>query len=421
VDTRKKTSLLLHTILPIVVGLLAIIGLGVFAFINVGGEDFHFYWDAVIVALLCGVLGGAAVWIVHGVLHSDKPSTTAQVAHEVGMAFIVSCVTILAIEITLHVHHSRELMGANDSFTEAIDNANREHTRAIDKANREHIAAIREENKLHNEAIGKQVEISRALRVLLDDFSNPPRTVDDAKIGLDAMAELEKKLPHRQLPRWKTMQLDAYGQLLFKHGRYRDAEETFKNALAIDQELADGYPNDLSFQRNLVTTFGRLAEVKQAQNNTADAIAWQTKAVRHVTDLLNKFPEAEEVRKDALRERRALGKLRYQEIKVGDTTEVVLDEAERAYYKVKLAAGSKYRIDLLEKDKGLDPYLNLLDAKWNLVAADDDGGGFPNARIDFTPRAEGNYWIEASTAPVTTDGYRKKQGKLTLKVQVADR
>jgi hypothetical protein len=39
-----------------------------------------------------------------------------------GMGFIVSCVTILAIEITLHVHHSRELI-----------NANREHNKAIEK------------------------------------------------------------------------------------------------------------------------------------------------------------------------------------------------------------------------------------------------------------------------------------------------
>src|SRR5260370_129491 len=102
-DAKKKP---LHIVLPVAVGLLAMIGLGVFALINLGGEDFHFYWDAVIVALLCGVLGGAAVWLVHSALHTDKPTTTAQLVHEVGMGFIVSCVTILAIEITLHVHHS---------------------------------------------------------------------------------------------------------------------------------------------------------------------------------------------------------------------------------------------------------------------------------------------------------------------------
>src|SRR5262249_12621685 len=93
-DAKTRPSLFLYRVLPVAVCVLAIAGLGVFAFINLGGEDFHFYWDAVIVALLCGVLGGSAVWLVHGALHTTEPTTTVQLVHEVGMGFIVSCVTI---------------------------------------------------------------------------------------------------------------------------------------------------------------------------------------------------------------------------------------------------------------------------------------------------------------------------------------
>jgi len=422
-DAKTRPSLFLYRVLPVAVCVLAIAGLGVFAFINLGGEDFHFYWDAVIVALLCGVLGGSAVWLVHGALHTAEPTTTVQLVHEVGMGFIVSCVTILAIEITLHVHHSRELKKTNQEHTNAIDQTNKKYTEAIDKANKEHTGAIDRANGDHIAAINKQVEIGRALRLVLDDFAHPPKTLEDAKIGLDATVELENKLPHQQLPRWKTMQLDHYGRLLLKAGQYKEAEEKFKEALCIDEKLADGDLNNLRFQLNVVVTFGRLAEVMQKQNKTDDAVAWQAKAVKRVTNVQNRFPKEEEVRRKAVFARRALGKLRHKEINVGETAEVVLDEAERAYYKVKFAAENKYRIELLAKVKGLDPYLFLLDAAWEVVAADDDGGGFPNARIEYFARRGGEYWIEATTAPesVSVEGYREKQGKVTLKVEKADK
>ncbi|MBI3821717.1 MAG: hypothetical protein HY289_03445, partial [Planctomycetes bacterium] len=45
----------------------------------------------------------------------------------------------------------------------------------------------------------------------------------------------------------------------------------------------------------------------------------------------------------------------------------------------------------------IDPYLILEDAKGNKVAEDDDGGGFPNAKIVFRCPTDGVYRIICTT------------------------
>lgn len=68
-------------------------------------------------------------------------------------------------------------------------------------------------------------------------------------------------------------------------------------------------------------------------------------------------------------------------------------------YKVKLEAGKKYVIDLKANNKvgGGDPYLFLLDPQGKQVAFDDDGGGFPNAQIRYTPAVTGEFTIQATS------------------------
>jgi serine protease Do len=64
-------------------------------------------------------------------------------------------------------------------------------------------------------------------------------------------------------------------------------------------------------------------------------------------------------------------------------------------YDVKLTKGVTYIIEL---DSGeIDPYLILEDAKGKKLAEDDDGGGFPNARIVFVAPADGDYRVIATT------------------------
>ncbi len=68
-------------------------------------------------------------------------------------------------------------------------------------------------------------------------------------------------------------------------------------------------------------------------------------------------------------------------------------------YAVSVKKGQTYVIDMIAKKaegNAIDPYLLLEDAKLNIVARDDDGGGFPNARIMFTPFEDGEYKVIAT-------------------------
>jgi len=64
-------------------------------------------------------------------------------------------------------------------------------------------------------------------------------------------------------------------------------------------------------------------------------------------------------------------------------------------FAIKLKANATYQIDLKSKD--FDSYLRLDDADGKELAKDDDSGGFPDARIKFTPTKDGTYVISATT------------------------
>jgi hypothetical protein len=66
-------------------------------------------------------------------------------------------------------------------------------------------------------------------------------------------------------------------------------------------------------------------------------------------------------------------------------------------YKVNLKAGKKYTIDLISNVPGQDPFLFLTNSTGQVLAQDDDGGGFPNARIIFFPAQDGEYRIIATS------------------------
>ena len=79
-------------------------------------------------------------------------------------------------------------------------------------------------------------------------------------------------------------------------------------------------------------------------------------------------------------------------------------------YAVELAVGKTYQIDMITRTTGFDPYLRLEDAQGIQLAFDDDGGGFPNARILFLCSGTGTYRIVATT-------YNGNPGEYSLKVQ----
>jgi hypothetical protein len=75
-------------------------------------------------------------------------------------------------------------------------------------------------------------------------------------------------------------------------------------------------------------------------------------------------------------------------------------------YPIKMKAGETYIIDLVRPsaDFKVDPYLYLEDKNKEVITEDDDSGGNLNARIVFTPKADGEYRIIATTlSPATGD------------------
>jgi WD40 repeat protein len=64
-------------------------------------------------------------------------------------------------------------------------------------------------------------------------------------------------------------------------------------------------------------------------------------------------------------------------------------------YTIHFQAGKTYQIDMVSNQ--IDPYLRLEDVAGRQLAEDDDGGGFPNARISFSCRQTGNYRIVCTT------------------------
>jgi len=65
----------------------------------------------------------------------------------------------------------------------------------------------------------------------------------------------------------------------------------------------------------------------------------------------------------------------------GDVKDKVRTGSYCKTYVFKMVEGKSYQIDMMSKD--FDSYLRLEDPQGQQVAADDDGGGFPSARIIY--------------------------------------
>lgn len=89
--------------------------------------------------------------------------------------------------------------------------------------------------------------------------------------------------------------------------------------------------------------------------------------------------------------------------------------------RVNLKAGKNYIIDLTNPtfnpavrrpaNQVLDPFLIVSDKSGRILARDDDGAGYPNARIHFTPPADGVYTIDCTVL------FPGNHGALLLKIR----
>lgn len=104
-------------------------------------------------------------------------------------------------------------------------------------------------------------------------------------------------------------------------------------------------------------------------------------------------------------------------IEPGQTVTSALNyPSDRDAYRVRLTEGESYRFTLVgagDNPVG-DPYLRLLDAAGEEIAADDDGGGELNSYLEFTAPTTGNYYIQAGAF---ADAY---EGGYTLTARAGD-
>lgn len=98
------------------------------------------------------------------------------------------------------------------------------------------------------------------------------------------------------------------------------------------------------------------------------------------------------------------------ELTADDGKDTKLSNSPRKIFPITLAEGKTYQFDLRSKD--FDSYLRLEDSTGKQVAEDDDGGGFPNARMIYTAVKGGEYKIIVTSF----DG---KGGKFMLNVAEA--
>jgi hypothetical protein len=97
----------------------------------------------------------------------------------------------------------------------------------------------------------------------------------------------------------------------------------------------------------------------------------------------------------------------------GDLRDKVRAQSFCKTYTFKMTEGKSYQLDMKSKD--VDSYLRLEDPQGNQVAADDDSGGFPDARIIYRAPKTGDYTIICTTfGPNTT-------GKFTLILKHLDK
>lgn len=95
-----------------------------------------------------------------------------------------------------------------------------------------------------------------------------------------------------------------------------------------------------------------------------------------------------------------------------DPADKVKTDSKCNIHKLKLESGKTYRIELKSKD--FDSFLRLEDADGTQVAFDDDGGGFPHARLVYAAKKNGEYRIIVTSF----DG---KVGDYTLAVNHASK
>jgi hypothetical protein len=88
-----------------------------------------------------------------------------------------------------------------------------------------------------------------------------------------------------------------------------------------------------------------------------------------------------------------------------DTPNRFRQNSRERNYSYRMTAGTTYTIRMTSESHGFDPYLRLENPFGQVVAEDDDGDGFPNARITYICPQSGSYRIIATSFGGTLGNY----------------
>src|SRR5439155_17833612 len=91
-------------------------------------------------------------------------------------------------------------------------------------------------------------------------------------------------------------------------------------------------------------------------------------------------------------------------------------ESPSKVYPYKMMEGKAYVITMDSKE--IDSIVRVEDADGKELAEDDDGGGYPNAKLVFKCMKDGEYKIRCISFPVAMKDY-KTTGKFTLTIREA--
>ncbi len=348
------------------------------------------------------------------------------VAHELGMAFIVSGVVFACIELTLHVVEAKAA-----------------------EAERAKLAA---EILRLNGQLKQEVAIRERVGPLLNFIAKPAvRAEAEYADNLRAIDRLAEKMDHIQLAEWKTGLLDAYGTYLREQGNYLGAAGQFEQARCIDERRAAAAPHVPALQTYVAYTYSQLAKTCLVGDLTRldEARTGQRKAVEQYERIATRFKDhkgyADTAARNLARARRDLEEwqrlvpLRLDGTRLEQRGE--LDDTDltgfRLYgqevpgerikvYAIRFERGKRYAIEMITSAPGLtrtlDPFLVLDDGLGNTLAYNDDGpnqGGRQrfDSRIVFSCDRSGVYRLIATTAPAAASGYRDKTGTFLLTIQ----
>jgi WD40 repeat protein len=238
------------------------------------------------------------------------------------------------------------------------------------------------------------------------DLAEPPPAKNDAEITTEVISRKVVFSPNGRkiafLVTHSTGPIKKYNEIIAKFPAVvlYPAGQPPKKPKEIKEELLQALPGSAVRSRLRVWDLGSGKELHGRQVAVDSpsprflpiSDAWFTPDGTQLTAIQQRIPG--QFQPDQVQELKIEG-----EINARDGKEPVREGCYRKSYPYRMEAGKHYRIDHMAKvrDYALDPFLILKDPGGKVVAWDDDGGGYLNARVLYKATVTGEHQIVCTT------------------------